>query len=100
MIIVTGGIVARPDSFDEARAIGLDHCRRSRAEPGCLSHDLHVDCETPLKLVFVERWADAEALRAHFQVPASIDFVRAIRKLAAQATRMEVYAAEPTRIGL
>ena len=58
-----------------------------------------MDCENPLKLVFVERWADAEALRAHFQVPASIAFVRAIRRLAAEATRMEVYEAEPTRIG-
>ncbi len=99
MIIVTGGIVATAEGFEAARRIGMEHCVRSRAEPGCLSHDLHVDCENPLKLVFVERWADADALRAHFQVPASIDFVRAIRRLAAQATRMEVYEAEPTRIG-
>ena len=99
MIIVTGGITARPDSFDEARALGLEHSRRSRAEPGCISHDLHVDCEDPLKLVFVERWTDAEALRVHFQVPASIEFVRAVRKLAAAASRMEVYAAEPVKIG-
>jgi quinol monooxygenase YgiN len=98
MIIVTGGIVATPEGFEAARRIGMEHSVRSRAEPGCLSHDLHVDCENPLKLVFVERWADAEALKLHFRVPASIDFVRAIRKLAAEASRMEVYAAEPTRI--
>ena len=99
MIIVTGGITARPDSFEEARRLGLEHSRRSRVEPGCLSHDLHVDCEDPLKLVFVERWTDAEALRVHFRVPASIEFIRALRRLAATASRMEVYAAEPVRIG-
>jgi len=98
MIIVTGGIVARAEGFEEARRLGMEHSRRSRDEPGCLSHDLHVDCENPLKLVFVERWADAAALRAHFQVPASIDFVRAVRRLAAEASRMEVYVAEPTEL--
>ena len=98
MIIVTGGIVATAEGFEAARRLGMEHSARSRAEPGCISHDLHVDCETPLKLVFVERWADADALRAHFQVPASIAFVRAIRKLAAEATRMEVYEAERIRI--
>ena len=98
MIIVTGGIVATPEGFEEARRIGMAHSVRSRAEPGCISHDLHVDCEDPLKLVFVERWADAEALKLHFKVPASIDFVRAIRNLAAEATRMEVYEAERVKI--
>ncbi len=98
MIIVTGTIQARPEAFEEARRLGLEHSRRSRAEPGCISHDLHVDCEDPLKLVFVERWADAAALKAHFDVAASVDFVRAVRGLAAARTRMDVYEAEPAKI--
>ena len=98
MIIVTGTIQARPETFEEARRLGLEHSRRSRAEPGCLSHDLHVDCEDPLKLVFVERWADAAALRAHFDVPDSVGFVRAVRGLAAARTQMAVYEAELVKI--
>lgn len=98
MIIVTGTIQARAETFDEVRRLGLEHSRRSRAEPGCISHDLHVDCEDPLKLVFVERWADAAALKAHFDVAASVDFVRAVRALAAARTQMDVYEAEPARI--
>lgn len=94
MIIVTGAILATPEGFDEARRLGLEHSRRSRAEPGCLSHDLHVDCENPLRLVFVERWADAAALKAHFAVPASNDFVRAVRALSSARTEMAVYEAE------
>ncbi len=98
MIIVTGTIRARPDTFEEVRRLGLEHSRRSRAEPGCISHDLHVDCEDPLKLVFVERWADASALRAHFDLAASLDFVRAVRGLAASRTEMQVYEAGPAAV--
>lgn len=98
MIIVTGSILTRAETFEAARRLGMEHSRRSRAEPGCLSHDLHVDCETPLKLVFVERWADADALKAHFDVAASVDFVRAVRGLAAERTQMTVYEAEKVRV--
>ena len=76
MIVVTGSVTARGDSFDEVRKLSLEHVRRSRTEPGCISHAVHVDCENPLRLVFFEQWADRAALLAHFAVPASRDFVR------------------------
>jgi quinol monooxygenase YgiN len=93
MILVTGSVVAREDSFDEACRLSLDHVRRSRSEPGCISHAVHVDCEDPLRLVFLERWADRAALLAHFAVPASRDFVRALQPLAAGVTSIELYEA-------
>ena len=98
MILVTGAVMARPDTFEAVRRLGLEHSRRSRSEPGCLSHDLHVDCEDPLRLVFVERWADRGALATHFALPASRAFVREVRGLAAEPTRMSVYEAEKIRI--
>ncbi|WP_245302262.1 antibiotic biosynthesis monooxygenase [Bradyrhizobium sp. LTSP885] len=52
MIVVTGSVTARPDSFDEVRRLSLEHVHRSRAEPGCISHAVHIDCENPLRLVF------------------------------------------------
>ena len=91
MIVVTGSVTARADSFDEVRKLSLEHVRRSRTEPGCISHAVHVDCENPLKLVFFEQWADREALAAHFAVPASREFVRALQSLAAAATTIELY---------
>jgi quinol monooxygenase YgiN len=54
MIIVTGSVRARPETFDEILAASLEHVRRSRTEPGCLMHSVHQNVEDPLTLVFVE----------------------------------------------
>lgn len=93
MILVTGSVTARDDSLEEVRRLSLDHVRRSRLEPGCLSHAVHVDCENPLRLVFFEQWADRAALVAHFAVPASRDFVRSLRSLAASASTLDIFDA-------
>ena len=78
----------RPDRRSETVPV-----HRSRAEAGCISHSVQVDCENPLRLVFFEQWADRAALATHFQVPASGEFVRALRSLAAVATTIELYEA-------
>ena len=93
MILVTGDVVAKPDTLDEILALSLEHVRRSRAEPGCLSHAVHRDEENPLRLVFVEQWTDRAALLAHFAIPASREFVRSLRSLAAAPTTIELYDA-------
>ena len=93
MIVVTGSVTARQDSFDEVRRLSLEHVHRSRGEPGCISHAVHVDCENPLRLVFFEQWADRAALLRHFAVPASRDFVKALQVLASGTTSIELYDA-------
>ncbi len=96
MLIVTGSLVARQDSFEALRAQALEHVRRSRHEPGCISHAVHVDCENPLRLVFFEEWESKEALLTHFAVPESRRFVTAARALAEKASSVEIFQA--TRI--
>ena len=93
MIVVTGSVTARQDSFDEVRRLSLEHVHRSRGEPGCISHAVHVDCENPLRLVFFEQWADRTALLSHFAAPASREFVKSLQSLAAAATSIELYDA-------
>jgi quinol monooxygenase YgiN len=93
MIVVTGSVTAREDSLDEVRRLSLEHVHRSRKEPGCISHAVHVDCENSLRLVFIEQWADRAALSAHFAIPASRNFVRALQPLAAASTTIEIYDA-------
>jgi quinol monooxygenase YgiN len=98
MIIVTGSIQARLDTFDELRRLGIAHVARSLAEPGCLEHGVTVDANDGLRLVFFERWADREALTAHFEVPASREFGAAAARLAAQAPGLAIY--EASEVGL
>jgi quinol monooxygenase YgiN len=93
MIIVTGSVTAREDSLSEVRKLSLEHVHRSRKEPGCIAHAVHVDCENPLRLVFMEQWTDRAALLAHFAVPASRNFVRVLQPLAAAAATIEIYDA-------
>src|SRR4051794_24592696 len=93
MILVTGSVVAHTETLDEVRRLSLEHVHRSRTEHGCISHAVHADCENPLRLVFVEQWTDRAALLAHFAVPASREFVRALQRLAASASTIEIYEA-------
>lgn len=97
MIIVTGSVLAKSDTLAEAQRISLEHVRRSRAEPGCISHAVHIDCENPLRLVFVEQWVDRAALAAHFAVLESGAMVRALGALAAEKPTLAIYDA--TKLG-
>jgi quinol monooxygenase YgiN len=98
MLIVTGSVRARRDSFDRVLELSLEHVHRSRQEPGCLSHSVHRDVEDPLRLVFLERWTDADALRTHFSVPASAAFVHEVAALADDSPELAIYDAHPVTV--
>ena len=98
MIIVIGSVVTTPDIHDAVLDLSLEHVARSRGETGCISHNVHVDCEDPARLVFVEYWTDMPALLAHFEVPASRDFVKRLRKLSPTPSDMNIFEAEPRQI--
>ncbi len=95
MIVVTGDAVAKSETFDEVRKLSLEHVHRSRTEPGCISHAVLIDCENLLRFVFVEQWADKQALMDHFQVPESRSFVKALRGLLAEPSTIQIYDAAP-----
>lgn len=97
MIIVTGSVLATAETKDEIERLCLEHVRRSRGEPGCISHDVYTSVEEPLRLFFFERWADRAAIQAHFAVPASAQFVRDVRALAAEMSAIDVNEAEPAK---
>jgi quinol monooxygenase YgiN len=98
VIIVTGSVHARTDALDEVVAISLEHVHRSRLEPGCLLHSVHRDVEDPLHFVFIEHWADADALRAHFRAPESRAFAKRLGELATEPPGIEIYTAEPAKL--
>ena len=98
MILVTGAVTARPDTFDEMLRVSREHVHRSRREPGCISHDVSVDADNPRKLHFIERWESAEALKVHFAVPESRAFWKRLQELAADPGGMAIYEANKIRI--
>lgn len=95
MIIVLAEVLIREGGLEQALDLSLAHVRRSRTEPGCLSHTVSRDADDPQRLVFVERWADEAALRQHFRVPASREFVDALALLCSARPHIEIHAATP-----
>jgi quinol monooxygenase YgiN len=93
VVIATGSARIRPQNLTEAIALCLEHVRRSRGEPGCISHAVHQDAEDPCRLFFFEQWADRAALHVHFAVPQSGQFVAALSRLAVAAPEISIYDA-------
>lgn len=93
MVLVIGSVIVKDGRLAEAIALSQEHVARSRTEPGCEAHAVHQDTENPNRLVFVEQWSDPAALAAHFKVPASRAFVKALSALAAAAPSMAIYEA-------
>jgi quinol monooxygenase YgiN len=91
VIIVTGSLRARPETVEAVERLSVEHVHRSRREPGCLLHSVHRDVEDELRFVFLEQWADRDALNTHFRVPESGAFVQALNDLAAEPPSMEIY---------
>lgn len=99
MILVTGHVTIRPEHRARALELGIEHSQRSRTEPGCIAHNCLTDAENPRKIVFVEEWADLAALKAHFAVPESGEFVRALADMAEAPPVMRLLGAEEAVAG-
>ena len=93
MIVITGSATVRPEHRAEAQRLGIEHSVRSRAEPGCIAHNCHVDAEDENRIVFVELWADMAAVQTHFAVPESWQFVRRLGAMTTGTPEMQIYDA-------
>jgi len=93
MILVTGHVYARPETFEEVLELSQQHVSRSRTEEGCIAHAVHRDVENPNRLVFVEQWASRESLAAHFALAHSREFVEKLVALSAEPPSLAVYEA-------
>jgi quinol monooxygenase YgiN len=66
-VVVVATLTAKPDSVDAVREILTHAAKDVHDEPGCQLYSLHEAGET---FVFVEQWADADALKTHSTAPA------------------------------
>tara|TARA_R110002094_G_scaffold54952_16_gene66039 strand:+ start:6305 stop:6613 length:309 start_codon:yes stop_codon:yes gene_type:complete len=94
MIIISASFTAPADNRAEIIALCAGHSAQSRAEPGCLSHHIHADCENPNRLFFHEEWRDAAAVAAHFAVPESGEFVKRLTELVGERPEIGIFRAE------
>ena len=94
MIIITGSATFPPEHLAQAQMLGVEHSARSRQEPGCIAHNCHIDAEDPARIVFIEQWADMAAVKTHFAVPESGEFVRRLSDWADAAPVMQLFSAE------
>ena len=66
-VVVVATLTVKPESVDAAREILTESVEEVHGEPGCQLYSLHQSGET---FVFVEQWADEEALKTHSTAPA------------------------------
>ena len=66
-VVVVATLKAKPESVEAVREAGKTALAGVHEEPGCELYALH---EADGTFVFVEQWADADALKAHSTAPA------------------------------
>lgn len=67
-VVVVATMKAKPESVDLVRTACVEAVDAVHGEPGCELYSLHeADGGT---FVFVEQWADADALKTHSTAPA------------------------------
>lgn len=94
MIIITGDLLLKDGSKQQAMQACQKHVAHSRTEPGCISHSVYQDPEDGLRLFFYEQWEDQASIDAHFVLPSSQAFVAAIRMLVAMPPNLHIFNAE------
>lgn len=66
-VVVVATMKAKPESVDAVRNACTTAIAAVHDEPGCELYSLH---EADGTFVFVEQWADADALKTHSSAPA------------------------------
>ena len=66
-VVVVATLTVKPESVDTVREILTSAAKEVHEEPGCQLYSVHQAGET---FVFVEQWADEDALKTHSAAPA------------------------------
>ncbi len=69
MIYILATLTIKPGSLEEVLSLATPCIEGTRKEAGCISYDLHRSLTDENTLIFVERWTDMDAIKAHFVEP-------------------------------
>ena len=64
-----GTVVAKDETREELQKILAAQVAPTRAEPGCINYDFHVDAKDPNTFMFYENWRSKADLDAHLKMP-------------------------------
>jgi quinol monooxygenase YgiN len=81
-VVVVATMTVKPESVDTVRDILTTAAAGVHDEPGCQLYSVHQSGET---FVFIEQWADKEALKTHSTLPAVAKTFTATREHLAAA---------------
>lgn len=68
-VTIIGTVTAKPETRDELHGLLAAQVVPTRAEPGCINYDFHVDAADPCCFVFYENWRRQADLEAHLAMP-------------------------------
>ena len=91
-VVVVALVTAKPESVDTVRAVCEKAIAAGHTEPGCELYSLHQTGDT---FVFIEQWADQDALNAHMAAPNFAEFAAAIGEHVAGAPDIKILAPIP-----
>lgn len=91
-VVVVATLTVKPESVDTVRDILTTAVEEVHGEPGCQLYSLHQSGET---FVFVEQWADEEALKTHSTAPAVGEMFGAVGGHLAGAPDIKMLAPVP-----
>ncbi|SHG22849.1 Quinol monooxygenase YgiN [Kaistia soli DSM 19436] len=68
-VTVIGTLKARPERREDLYNVLAAIVAPTRAEPGCINYDFHVDAADPCVFIFYENWRSDLDLEAHMKMP-------------------------------
>ena len=83
-----GTVVARNETREDLQRILSAMVAPTRAEPGCINYDFHVDAEDPNVFVFYENWKSRADLDAHLKTPHLAPLIGRLDELLARPVEM------------
>ena len=83
-VTIIGTVTAKPETRVELQALLAQQVALTRAEPGCINYDFHVDADDPCCFVFYENWRTQADLDAHMAMPHLAPLFSQLDRLLAQ----------------
>ncbi len=88
---IIGIVVAKPEARAELLAILAAQVAPTRAEPGCMNYDFHVDAGDPCVFMFYENWHSKADLDAHLKMPHLEPLLGRVDELLARPVEITFY---------